>query len=141
MPEPRLRGEARNEAIRAQLAPLEPGERPAPVVAGALVCAGLAVANVVLAVAGREIDGGAAYLPVFALLLGGLAVGLWRVQYWAALGFQGVCAITAIYAFLSLLVAANVAAAALSVAILLASGVMFWTMVRVLGRIQAPRPE
>lgn len=105
------------------------------------MCAGLAAANVVLAVSGREIEAGAAYLPVFALLLGGLAIGLWRVQYWAALGFQGVCAITAIYAFLSLLVAANLAAAALSVAILLASGVMFWTMVRVMGRIQAPRQE
>ncbi len=132
------RGEARNEALRAQLEPLAPGERPTPALAGALVCGGLAVANIVLAATGREIEGGVAYLPVFALLLAGLAVGLWRVQYWAALGLQGVCAITAIYAFLSLLVSANLAGAALSLAILVASGALFWSMVRVMGRIQAP---
>lgn len=133
---------ARDDQIRAGIEPLAPGERPRPLVIGALVCVGLAIANGVLALTGAELsDTSAAYFPVFAALLLVLAAGLWRANYWAALGFQGICTITAIYSFLSLLVASNPAAVVLSLAILSASGAMFWVMVRVMSRIQAPARE
>lgn len=133
----------RDEALRrAQIQPLAPGERPMPLTVGALLCVGLAAANGVLALTGHELDtGGGAFLPVLALLLVVLAAGLWRVEYWAALAFQGVLTITSIYSFLSLLVASNLAAVLLSLTVLAFSGWLFWLMVRVMSRIQAPRRE
>ena len=55
--------EAKNEAVRAALVPLEPGERPLAVTVAAIVAALLAVANVVLCLAGWEVDGRPAASP------------------------------------------------------------------------------
>jgi hypothetical protein len=44
-----------------------------------------------------------------------------------------------IYAALSLAFAANVAAVLLAVAVILVSAPIFWLLIRVMGRLQAPR--
>ena len=135
------RSEERNAAVRAQLEPLEPGERPRPLVIAAVLAAVLAIANVVAWLAGLDVNGkepGAFGVLLFAVLMLLAAWGLWQRRYWAVLGFEALLAITLCIAALSLLVASNVAAVVLCVAILGPTGWLFWKLIRVMGRLQAP---
>src|SRR3954467_13560293 len=104
-----------DEAGRAALAPLKPGERPGAVTAAALVAAALAVANFVCWLAGVEIQGNkpsAFGVLTFVVLMGAAAVGIWRVRYWGLLGFQALLALIVFVFFLFLLTASNGAAVA-----------------------------
>lgn len=135
------RGRERDEQIRAGLEPLAPGERPAPVIVAAAVTALLGVANVALFAAGAEIDGqspGPAGVALFAIVMFGLAFGMVRGSYWMVLAFQALLAATIVIAALSLMVASNAAAIALCLAIVGLGGWLFWKLVRVLARMQAP---
>jgi hypothetical protein len=136
------RSEARNAEVRAQLEPLGPDERPVPLIVASVLAAVLAVANVVAWVAGLDVEGkqpGAFGVVLFAVLMLLAAVGMWQRRYWAVLGFEALLAITLVIAALSLLVASNVAALVLCLAILLPAGWLFWKLIRVMGRIQAPQ--
>jgi len=136
------RSEARNAEVRAQLEPLGPDERPLPLIVASVLAAVLAVANVVAWVAGLDVEGkqpGAFGVVLFAVLMLLAAVGMWQRRYWAVLGFEALLAITLVIAALSLLVASNVAALVLCLAILLPAGWLFWKLIRVMGRIQAPQ--
>ena len=64
------------------------------------------------------------------------AVGMWQRRYWAVLGFEALLGIGVTYAGLSLLVATNVAAVVLCLAVILGGGFLFWKLVRVMARIQ-----
>jgi hypothetical protein len=67
---------------------------------------------------------------------------MWRAKYWAVLGFEVLLGITAVYGFLSLMVASNLWAAALATAVLAGSGFLFYKLIRAMARIQMPRrPE
>ena len=135
------RSEERNEALRAGLTPLAPGERPLALTLSAVLAAVLAVVNLAALALGVEVDGRRPNV-VGVLLFGGLmlvaAWGLWHRRYWAVLGFEALLGITLAFAGLSLLVASNVAALALCLAILLVGGWLFWKLIRVMGRLQAP---
>ncbi len=139
-PPPKLRGEARNEEIRRQIVPLPEGERPRIVTACAVLCAVVAVANVVLWLAdwdvrGTEVSATGALIP--AMLFAILAVGLWRTRLLAVAGMQTLLAITAIFASGALLVSSNLVALLLSLVIVVGSGALFWPLVRVNARIGA----
>lgn len=139
-PEPRLRGEARDEQLRAQLVPLAPGERPPVLVLCSVLSAVIAVANVGLWAGGWELRGtevSAAGAIVPAGLFAFLAVGLWRARLLAVAAMQTLLAITAIFASGALLVASDVRAALLSVAVVIGCGVLFWPLIRINGRIGA----
>ena len=107
----------------------------------------LAISNVVLWAVGWEVRGeedqGPAGVFFFAGLLALIAVGMWRRSYIAVLGFQALLALTVIFTFLSLMVASNVAAVVLCLAIIGVAGTLFWFLIRVMARIQLPsrRPE
>lgn len=136
------RAEERNAAVRAQLEPLAPDERPAALVVAAALAALLAVANLVAWAAGLDVEGkrpGAFGVVLFAALMLLAAWGMWQRRYWAVLGFEALLAITLCIAALSLLVASNVAAVVLCVAILGPAGWLFWKLIRVMGRLQAPQ--
>jgi hypothetical protein len=139
------RGRARDEAAREKLKPLAPGERPLAVTLGAILAAVLGLANVVLLVAGYEVDGGTstAGALIFAGLMGVAAIGLWRCRYWAVLGFEALLGIAVIFAALSLMVASNVVAVLLCLAIIAIAGPLFWFLIRAMARIQLPsrRPQ
>src|SRR5919202_1747349 len=77
-------------------------------------------------------------VAVFAVLMLGAAWGMWRRRYWAVLGFEALLAITVAIAALSLLVASNAAAVVLCLVILAVGGWLFWKLVRVMARLQAP---
>src|SRR5438105_1227381 len=118
--EPRLRGEARNEQLRAEIVPLAPGERPGMVTACAVLCAVIAAGNVLLWATGWEVRGTevstlGAVLP--AALFAVMAVGLWRTRLLAVAAMQTLLAITAIFASGALLVSSDIQAAVLSLVI------------------------
>ena len=140
---PRLRGEARDEAIRAGIDPLTAGERPTAIVVAAALCTLLGITNVILWAAGAAVTN----RPPAGLVLGFAAItfaaawGLWNVRYGAVLGFQAVLAGTLIIASLSVMLAGNLLAVVLCAVVILLGGTLFWKLVRVLARMQAPGQE
>jgi hypothetical protein len=139
------RGRAKDEAARAALKPLRPGERPAAVTAGAIAAGALALANLIAMIAGynpsedtlspgNRLTGGI----VTTLLLALVAYGMWRARYWAVLGMQTLLALTIIFCALALVQAINWWAFVLVSLILIAAGTLFWFLVKAMARIQMP---
>lgn len=142
-PKQRLSSAERDEIARAGLKPLAPGERPAPVVVASAVAVVLAVANLGCYFAGVEVQGTRPNffgVLLFGVLMLAAAWGMWNLRYWALLGFQALLAVTLVIAGLSLMVAGNLLAVALCIAVLGLGGWLFWKLVRVLGRVKVPRP-
>lgn len=135
------RGRARSEAARAALEPLGEGERPRAVTVGALVAAGLALAEVISFAIGYEPgeDGRVLRSVLVVGLLAVMAWGMWRVRYWAVLGMQTLLGITLVYASVAAMFAANLNAVLLVLAIIVPSGALFWFLVKSMARIQMPR--
>jgi hypothetical protein len=136
------RAEQRNAAVRAQLAPLGPDERPGPLVAAAVVAALLGAANLVALLAGLDVEGeepSAIGVLVFCAVMFLAAVGLWQRRYWAVLGFEALLGIIVVFFALFLLRASNVLAVVVCVPIICGAGWLFWKLVRVMGRLQAPQ--
>ena len=141
LPQP-SRSEARNAEVRATLRPIEPGERPRVIVASSALAAALALANLIAWVAGDKIGGkhpAAAGIIVFSAVMGAAAIGMWRLWYGAVLGFMALLAIIAVIFTLLLIEASNVLGLVVALAIIGASGYLFFKLVRVLSRIQMPR--
>ena len=137
----RSRSPARDEAVRASLEPLAPGERPLAVTVAAVVAAVLALANLAFFLAGWEVAGedpSPGGVLVFCAILLAASVGMWLRRYWAVLGFQVLLGITLVYAGLSLLFPSNWQAFALSVGVIAAAGTLFWFLIRAMARIQMP---
>jgi hypothetical protein len=141
----RVRGEAAAEQVRADLEPLAPGERPKAVTVAAVVSILLALANLVLLVAGFDVRGEdpqVGGVVIFSGLMLVAAYFMLKCRYWAVLGFQALLALSCIVAGLSLLVASNVQGAVLCLAILGGAGTLFWFLVRAMARLQMPeRPD
>ena len=139
------RSRAKDEAARAALKPLAPGERPTAVTVGAIVAALLGLANLIAVVAGWDGAAGEddrARALAGSLLVAGLlfavAWGMWHARYWAVLGMQTLLALTLIASALGLVTASSAWGAVLLVAILAAAGTLFWFMVKAMARIQMP---
>jgi hypothetical protein len=139
-PEPRgyARSRAKADAIRAQLEPLRPDERPLGLTLAIALAIFIAVANLIgaaFAVGGESPAVGV----VFALVMLALAYGVWRRVYLVILLYQAVLAISIILAALALALASNVLGALLALAIIGVSAPVFWLLVRVMARLQVPR--
>jgi len=139
------RSRAKDEAARAALKPLAPGERPTAVTVGAIAAVVLAAANVVAMIAGWNSLGGdtdegraAAFTILWSVILLVVASGMWRSRYWAVLGMQTLLGITLVLATLSLLTANSVGSVVILVVILAATGTLFWFLVKAMARIQMP---
>jgi hypothetical protein len=140
-PRPRVSGEKRDARVRAALEPLAPGQRPTAVTVAAIVAALLAVANLVMYLAGYKVKGASGKLGgllIFEVLLITAAVGMWRARYWAVLGFETLLGITLLYVSLALTVASNWWAVLLCFAIIVPAGYLFWKLIRAMARIQMP---
>ena len=135
------RAREKDEAAREALVPLAPGERPWPVALSAVLAAVFAVANVILVLAGWEVNGRRPIASglIFAAVMLAAAAGMWRLKYWAVLGWQVLLALTFFGAMLSLLRAANLSAVILSVVVMALTGPLFWLMIRQMARIQMPK--
>jgi hypothetical protein len=137
----RLRGEERDAAIRAQLEPLAPGERPRAITVAAIVAALIGIANLALWAVGYEVRGNdqsAAGVVVFSALMLVGAVAMWQLRYWAVIGFQALLGITIVTALLSLLLTANVQGALLALVILVPACALFWALIRPMARLRMP---
>jgi hypothetical protein len=136
------RAEERNAEVRAQLAPLAPGERPPALVAAAVAAALLGTANLGALIAGVEVQGdqpSVAGVLAFCAVMYLAAVGLWLARYWAVLGFEVLLALIVVFFSLFLLRASNLLAVVVCVAVIGVAGWLFWKLIRVMGRIQAPQ--
>jgi hypothetical protein len=138
------RSERRNAAVRATLTPLAPGERPWPIVVGALLAAlsglvqlGLFIGGVRLKTTGLHAAAGQTI--VFAVLMLVCAGGMWMLRYWAVLGFMALLAILVVLAAVALIKVSSVLGLVVAAAIVGLGGFLFWKLVRVLGRIQMPK--
>jgi hypothetical protein len=137
----RSRSEARNAAARATLTPLAPGERPLPLLVAIALTALAGGSQLILFLIGVRVHGHKvppSSLILFVVLLA-CAVGMWRLWYQAVLAFMVLLALV-ICAFALLLVeASNLLGVAVGLAIVVGGGWLFWKLVRVLGRLQAPQ--
>ena len=121
--------------------PLEEDERPPALIVSIAVCVVLAVGVIVGAASVHDLSrhGGSlpgALLLAFTLLL--LARGMYRRRYWAVLAFQALLAFQILVTSLALVVASTILAAALCVLSITLAGWLFWKLVGVMARIQAP---
>jgi hypothetical protein len=137
------RGRQRDAEMRAQLEPLAAGERPKAVTVAAIVALVMAAANVGAALAGANLaedDSGAVAGTVFStaiLVLAGL--GMWKVRYWAVLGFEVVLGFQLVLLALALLRVERWWTALGVLAAMGLLGWLFWKLIRAMARIQMPQ--
>src|SRR5581483_10967318 len=109
-PSRRSRSEAKNAAVRAQLEPLEQGERPGAVTVGAVVATVLAIGNIVLFIAEVKVSGQKPTVQGIAgptLIMAVCGYGMWRAKYWAVLGMEALLGLVIIIFALLLATAEN----------------------------------
>ncbi len=136
------RGRARDEAIRMNLEPLAPGERPGAVTIAAIVAFGFAIANVVatLTVDDLSSTGGnpTAVAIVTTALLALAGAGMLARQYWAVLGFQCILGLQIVGLSLAL---SRVQKWWIGLGVVVFIGLLgwlFWKLIRAMARLQMP---
>ena len=135
------RSRARDEAARAALVPLEPGERPTAVTVAAVVTAVVGLVNLVSYLAGVEVRGerpSVVGILIFTGLMLAAAWGAWKVRYWAVLGIQALLGLTILIFSLLAVKFENALELAIAVGFIGAAGTLFWFLVKSMARIQMP---
>lgn len=138
----RARAEAQNAAARAKLEPLAAGERPWPLRIAAAVAAVAGLINLGAFLAGATVNGtrlSGGEVVAFAFVAFVLALGVWARSAAALLAFMAVLAIIVMLFALFLVEASNLLGVVVALAFIGCGGYLFWKLIRVLGRIQAPR--
>jgi hypothetical protein len=137
--EPRgyARSRERNEAVRAALRPLGPDERPLGLKLAVGLALAVAVANLVAAAVDAADQAPARGLAFAALMLIA-AGGMWARRYLAVVAFEGLLAVSIVYAALSLAFASNLRAALLAVLVIAVCAPVFWLLIRVRARLRVP---
>ena len=138
------RSEQRDAAVRATLRPLAAGERPWPIVVGAVLAGLSGLVQLILFLVGVKLKSSglrasAGQTIVFAVLMFICAVAMWQLRYWAVLGFMALLAILVLFAVAALVKASSLVGVLITLAIVAAGGYLFFKLVRVLSRIQMPK--
>ena len=144
-PLPRGRSEQRNVAVRATLTPLAPGERPWPLKVATLVALLIGVGDLAVVVVDGSFRVGSAHtapggVVLFSVLMLVCAWGMWQLRYWAVLGFQAILVFVILFFSLLLMRANNLSALVAAVVVVGGGGYLFYKLVRVLSRLQMPKP-
>jgi hypothetical protein len=149
VPKPRARAQAgrseqRDAAVRATLTPYAPGERPWAIKVGALLALLVGLGDLIdVALGGRLTFGrthaGVGGVVLFSVLMLICAGGMWRMRYWAVLGFQAILGLVILLFSLLLVRASNLVGFAVAIVVIGGGGFLFYKLVRVLSRIQMPR--
>jgi len=139
------RSARKDAAVRATLAPLRPGERPWPITVGAAVAALNGIVQLILFGVGVKLKVGSTRPQRFSVIVVAVlmfvgAGGMWRMKYWAVLGFQALLAIVILTFALVLVRASNVLGVIICLVVVAAGGFLFFRLVRVLSRLQMPKP-
>jgi hypothetical protein len=136
------RSRARDEAIRASLEPLAPGERPAIVTFAAVVSFVFAVANVAAALTGNDLSSTtgdpSVATAVTTALLAVAGAGMLARQYWAVLGFETILGIQIVFFSLYLIGVQRWYQAIVPLVAIGLLGWLFWKLVRAMARLQMP---
>jgi hypothetical protein len=136
------RYEERNRVAREGLEPLQEDERPPIVTAGAVICtiiAGLSFVGFALwDVLRDDARPNTVGSISFAILVGAMAYGLWRVRYWAVLGFQAALVLVILSAALGAVSALTLGLLIGSLVTIAVAGTLFYFMVKAMARIQMP---
>lgn len=132
------RGRAKDAEARARLKPLAEGERPLPLTVAAVVAGLLAVANIaaVFLVDSKNSQLGVAIVQAVVLIIA--AWGMWRMKYWAILGFECLLALQIVVLCLALLVVERLIVGLVVAALIGALGYLFYKLIRVMARVQMP---
>jgi hypothetical protein len=142
--EPQLsRSERRDAQVRAGLTPLAPGERPGAIVIATIVAGLIGFGQLIAFFAGLKIHGktpASGGTILFCALMIVCAIGMWRLWYGAVLGFMALLAIVATLFSLYLIEASNLLGLVVALGVIVGCGYLFFKLVRVLSRIQMPRP-
>ncbi len=143
-PKPPSRSQQRDAAVRATLKPLAPGERPWAVTIGAAIALLVGAGDLIDVIAGGRITFGRSHAGIggvvlFSVMMLVCAVGMWKMRYWAVLGFQAILAIVILIFSLLLIRASNLLGFAVAIVIVVGGGVLFYKLVRALSRIQMPK--
>jgi hypothetical protein len=138
------RSEQKNAAVRATLEPYGSGERPWSIKVAVLVAFLIGAGDLVDVLVGGNIGFGGAHpaeggVILFSVLMLVCAAGMWRMRYWAVLGFQAILAFVVLFFSLALIRASNVAGVVIAVVVVCGGGFLFYKLVRVLSRLQMPR--
>jgi hypothetical protein len=136
------RGRARDEAIRAGLEPLAPGERPGVVTLAAVVAFVFAVANAAAALSGNDLSSATGDPSVTTAITTALLLvagaGMLARQYWAVLGFETILGIQIVFFSLYLIGVQHWYDAIVPVVAIGLLGWLFWKLVRAMARLQMP---
>ena len=136
------RTEAKNQAAREALEPLEAGERPTIVTIAAVVSTLVTVASVagyaLWDVLRDEPRPHVIQVLTFVAVVGAMSYGLWRGRYWAVLGFHAVLVLVMVVSALGAVSALTVGLAIGNVVLLAVAGTMFYFMIKAMARIQMP---
>ncbi len=140
----RPRSEERNAAVRAGLKPLGPGERPWALKIAVVIAVLVGAGDLIDVILGGRIKlggnhAGAGGVILFSLMMLVCAGGMWKLQYWAVLGFQAILAIVILLFSLLLIRASNLLGLAVGVVVVAGGGWLFYKLVRVLSRLQMPQ--
>lgn len=140
---PPSRSEQRDAAVRATLTPIAPGERPWSIRIAVLLALMVGVGNLIDVLLGGRITVGRSHAGVggvvlFSLMMVVCAVGMWKMRYWAVLGFQAILALVILLFSLYLIRASNLLGFLFAAAVVGGGGVLFYKLVRTLSRIQMP---
>ncbi len=135
------RGRAKDEAARAALVPLAPGERPTAVTVAGVVVALLGLINLISYLAGQEVQGkrpSAVGIALFTAVMALAAYGCFRARYWAVLGVQAILGLLIVLFSLLLVGASTVVTGLICLAVITSSGALFWYLIKAMARIQMP---
>lgn len=130
--------------MRATLQPLAAGERPWALRVAVAAAVILPLINLVMLAAGyhplgrRTASAGSDVVYVVVMLA--CAIGMWQKRYGAVLAFQVVLLITILASVLALIRASNLLGFAEALVVLSLASLLFYKLIRVLSRIQLPRP-
>ena len=134
--------ERKNREAREALEPLEEGERPTVVTVAAVITAVLTVLSI-LGYALWDVlrdEERPDLIGVIALvgITGPMAWGLWKVRYWAVLGFQTVLVLVMISSAIAIVGSFSLGLAIGNLLVLAVSGTLFYFMIKAWARIQMP---
>ncbi len=140
------RAEEKNQAARDALKPLSPGERPGAVTIGAILSSVIAVtlwvSCAVAVLTGAKVNGESVNVTQWAFLAAIvtlMAWGMWRIRYWAVLGFQMALVLLVIAGVLGLVMATSLVQILSTAIMVIALSVLFWFMVKAMARVQMPQ--
>jgi hypothetical protein len=135
------RSREKDEAARAALKPLAPGERPRAVTVAGVVALALGLANLVSYLAGVEIRGERPAFVGIVLFCGVMFAAAWgcfRVRYWAVLGMQALLGLAIVIFSLLVVRAESLVAVLIAAAVIGSAGTLFWFLIKSMARIQMP---